>query len=807
MLVLWTAIFSVKEIPREMRRIVIIVSLVLLAPLLALGIYASLVFKQLEASFEQRQEWIPTRLYSDVTRISLGKSRPAVEKRLKALGYATISMPKAIEFTLHPLRYPDTLLPSTSPTRTLAEKQIPLRLEFDAPGARGKLNSIRATEEKQEAPEGYLQELFLEPEFIGALQPGGGATRKIREWNSLAEIPPSIWQAILAIEDQHFLQHIGLDWGGMARAVWVNLRQMRLAQGGSTITQQLVKNLMERHDKDLVKKANEVLLALLLEFRFSKERILERYLNEVYLGQIGSLEIHGVAEGAKYFFNKRLEEISTAEAALMAGLIRGPSYYSPYRQWKRSLERQKLVLRKMHESGYLATEELLEALRTPLQLSPPQAGSNAKAPFFVDFVKDQLLEKLPEDRIAGDLSGLGLRVYTTLQVELNDEAQRAVTAGVARIEKTIKPSKKGPLPRLEGALAAVDHSNGFLRALVGGRDYASSSFNRILNMSRQVGSTFKPFVFLAAIQKRQDERGMIYGPGYPVEDAPFTLRFDRGRQSWAPRNYEPEFRGWITLRDALADSINTATARVALDVGIRETVNTARALGITSELPEVPSLALGVAELSPVELLKAYAAIANHGQADGLSAIRAITQEDGRILSEFTSQPQWVADPASVDLLIEMMSSVFSEGTASIAKVWGWTRPAAGKTGTTSQHRDSWFAGFTPQLTAVTWVGWDQLPETSSQPTLTRSKLTGANAALPIWVDFMKTALEGEPPTPFPPSSHLLELRIDRKTGMRARPDCPQNQVVTERYIQGREPREETCASEYPHSIRERTQN
>jgi penicillin-binding protein 1B len=233
-------------------------------------------------------------------------------------------------------------------------------------------------------------------------------------------------------------------------------------------------------------------------------------------------------------------------------------------------------------------------------------------------------------------------------------------------------------------------------------------------------------------------------------------------------------------------------------VGIREVINTARALGVTSDLPEVPSLALGVAELSPVELLKTYATLANHGQSDDLTVIRAITEDDGTPVARYVHRPQWVADPASVDLLIDLMSSVFTEGTAAPAKAWGWNRPSAGKTGTTSLHRDSWFAGFTPQLTAVVWVGWDQvLPETKKLP-----KLTGAVAALPIWTAFMKEAHRGEPVTPFPVSPHLIEVRVDRKSGNRAAPNCPLEQIITERYIQGHEPSEESCAPEFPTSIR-----
>jgi len=794
MLVLWTAIFSVKEIPGPMHRIVRLL-LILLAPWVALAVYLGVLFRQLETSFQQQQQWIPTRLYSDVTRVAPGMPRADAEERLRALGYSHQSRDAVIELQLHPIRYPENLIPTDHATWKLAEAQTPLRLEFEGTQPDAELEAIRAGDEE-------IPEIYLEPEFIGALQPGGTATRQVREWVPLSEIPPAIWQAILAIEDQHFLEHIGLDWRGLARAMWVNVRQMRFAQGGSTITQQLVKNLMQRHDKDLFKKANEVFLALLLELRFSKEAILERYLNEVYLGQIGSLEIHGVSEGAKYFFGKRLDEVEIHEAALMAALIRGPSYYSPYRYRERALERQKLVLKKMNETGHIAQGELTEALRASIRLVPSQTASNLKAPFFIDYVKAMLQQKLSDRYSEQEIPDLGLRVYTTLNPEVNAAAQQAVARGVARLEKDLKLVATANGQRLEGALAAVEQSTGYIRALVGGKNYSESTFNRILNMKRQVGSTFKPLVFLAAIQKRKDQNGVALGPGYPVEDAPFTLSYDRGRQTWAPKNYDPAFRGWISLRQAVAHSINTAAARIGHEVGIREVINTARALGVTSDLPEVPSLALGVAELPPVELLKTYAAIANHGQSDDLTVIRAITEDNGTPVARYVHRPQWVADPASVDLLIDLMSSVFTEGTAAPAKAWGWNRPSAGKTGTTSLHRDSWFAGFTPQLTAVAWVGWDQvLPETKKLP-----KLTGAVAALPIWTAFMKEAHRGEPVTPFPVSPHLVEVRVDRKSGNRAAPNCPLEQIISERYIQGHEPSDETCSLEFPTSIRTATE-
>ncbi len=393
-----------------------------------------------------------------------------------------------------------------------------------------------------------------------------------------------------------------------------------------------------------------------------------------------------------------------------------------------------------------------------------------------------------------EVATAGFRVYTTLDLELSAQAQRSVAEGVHSLEKQLHlPTSE----HLEGALAAVDHSNGYIRALIGGRNYAQNTFNRILNMKRQVGSTFKPLVYLTAFSKGRDPNGIPYGPGHPIEDAPWELSYDRGKQTWSPNNYEKEFLGWISFRAALSQSINVATARLGIEVGIPEIAKTAQALGVESELPLVPSLSLGVAELSPVELLRVYATIANHGIQDELTVIRGITFDNGMSYARFVYHPKEVFASAPVDLLTDMLQSVFLEGTARPAAQLGFDRPAAGKTGTTSHHRDAWFAGFTPQLTTVVWVGLDQDSTSENKRVL----LTGASSALPIWVTFMKEALSGEPPLSFPSNPQLTSVRIDRRTGKKALPDCPDSQTTVEKYWTENEPRSLSCEALWPPSV------
>ncbi len=335
-------------------------------------------------------------------------------------------------------------------------------------------------------------------------------------------------------------------------------------------------------------------------------------------------------------------------------------------------------------------------------------------------------------------------------------------------------------------------------------------------MKRQVGSTFKPLVYLTAFLQGRDPSGLPYTTGYPVEDAPWTLSYDKGRQKWTPKNYEKEFLGWIPMRLALVKSINTVAAKLGAQVGIPAVIETARALGIQSDLPDVPSLALGVSELSPVELVTAYSTIANHGVQDELTAIRTITQDDGMIFARFVFNAKQVFPPAPIDLLIESMKGVFTEGTATSASALGFTRPAAGKTGTTSSYRDAWFAGFTPDLTTVVWVGADQNTSLTEKATVdgadpkkTKKKkkkliqLTGASGALPIWADFMKRALEDTAPTPFPVSDHLKQIKLDRYTGREGQLFCPGDQLIEEWVMRDFEPKGFTCESKYPETVGE----
>jgi penicillin-binding protein 1B len=394
-----------------------------------------------------------------------------------------------------------------------------------------------------------------------------------------------------------------------------------------------------------------------------------------------------------------------------------------------------------------------------------------------------------------DIMGAGLRIYTTLDPYLNDLAQTSLSKGIERLEKR---HKLGPDDKLEGALASVDHQTGFIRCLIGGRDYSKSTFNRILNMRRQVGSTFKPLVYLTAFQQKQDSHGVPFGPGYPIQDAPWTLVYDNGKQSWSPKNYEKGFRGWIPLKTALSNSVNVATAKIANDVGIPNIIQTVRALGVESPLPHVPSLSLGVAELSPIELLRVYATLANHGVQNDLTVVRAIIFSGGQEWARTETSGKQVLDPGPVDLLTEVLQNVFLDGTAKAARKMGFSHPAAGKTGTTNNHRDAWFAGYTPQITSVVWIGLDH----DNPNGKSKVNLTGAGAALPVWVSFMKAVVDPADSTAggenFPESPYLAQISVDIHTGKLATDNCPAAQVLTDRYLLGTSTDDRTCAPTWP---------
>jgi penicillin-binding protein 1B len=610
----------------------------------------------------------------------------------------------------------------------------------------------------------------LEPEVLSGL---GDTVGQLRRPVRLAAVPPPLLAAILAAEDHRFYEHAGVDVRAVLRAVWVNMRRGGVAQGGSTLTQQLVKNLLLTPKRTWDRKLREALLALMLEWRYGKPQILEAYLNTIYLGQHGNTALYGVGAAARSYLGKDIERVTLAEAALLAGMLRAPNTYSPVLNPERAHERRDVILARMRELGLIDEAARARASQERVRVRSATAP-RLVGPFFLDLVRAQI-EQPQSD--SGLPSGGELRIYTTLDPVLQRTAEAAVSRGLDRLESQ-HPHLRRPEPtqRLQAALIALDPTTGEIRALVGGRDYAQSQFNRAIHARRQPGSAFKPFVYLAALRAGPNGEPPRFTPVSFVQDRPLLLKV--GKDTWSPRNYEKRFEGTVTLRRALEQSLNAATVRIASEIGLDAVIRTAREVGFTSPLAPVPALALGSFEVTPLELAGSYATLANAGERIAPTAVRAIVDAEGQL--EAPSPDRTAATRADEAFLVTyLLRGVVDRGTGAAARALGVEGAVAGKTGTTNDGRDAWFVGYTPRLVTLVWVGFDQ------QDVL---KLSGAQAALPIWAEFMRTAMAVLPSEGFlvPPSVTFRE--VDATNGKLATPFCPV--VVREAFLAGTEPRE-----------------
>jgi len=619
----------------------------------------------------------------------------------------------------------------------------------------------------------------LEPQLVTYLY---GEDREKRRRVRYEELPQHLVRAVLAIEDRRFFSHPGLDPIGLTRAVIHNLRSDTSTQGASTITQQLCKNFFLRRtdergyrtaERSFRRKAQEALLAFVLERSATKQEILEMYLNEVYLGQSGSFGINGVGEAARIYFGKDVTNLTLPESALLAGMIQSPNPYNPFRHEARATERRNEVLRAMQDSGFIDQAAMDETLKAPLLVERPTSDST-DAPYFVDLVGQQLAERY----VAKDLATRNLSIYTTLDLHLQGLAQQALQRGLARVQEMIK---KRTTQTVEGSLLAIEPASGRIVALVGGRSYGRSQYNRVMQARRQPGSTFKPFVYLTAFEATFDDPSLPpITPATVVEDAPAVFFYED--KEYIPTNYEDSYFGMVTLRTALAKSLNVATVKVAEMVGYDKVATLwSQKIGIGAPIQPYPAVALGAFEATPFEMASAYNIIANGGLKVPPATILSVADDKNVVLEQLQSPPpERVLHEESTYLVTSMLQSVIREGTAASAAALGFTAEAAGKTGTTNDYRDAWFAGFTPDLLCVVWVGFDDN---------TPVGLSGTRAALPIWVDFMKAALDGRNPTEFPPAPEgIVYVEIDKDTGLLARPGCPHKRL--ELFVAGTEPRE-----------------
>ena len=604
---------------------------------------------------------------------------------------------------------------------------------------------------------GPLAVARLEPLLIGGLYPAHNEDRILVQ---LDEVPPYLVETLIAVEDRDFYRHFGVSPRSIARAIWVNASAGGVVQGGSTLTQQLVKNFFLSNERSFTRKGTEALMALLLELHYDKREILEAYLNEVFLGQDGQRAVHGFGLASQYFFGQPLGELRLHQVALLVGMVKGPSFYNPRRFPERALERRNLVLDLLAEQGVVSAEEVARAKQAGLDVSPRGSLANSSFPAFLDLVKRQLRQDYREQ----DLTEEGLRIFTSFDPLLQLKAEAALADSFKQLG-----SRKG-VDEVEAAVVVTNPQTGEIQALLGSRQPRFAGFNRALDAQRPIGSLIKPAVYLTAL-----ERPSQYTLTSWLADEPLSVKGADG-QVWEPRNYDRRAHGSIYLYQGLASSYNLSTARLGLEVGVDNVLKTVRRLGAEHDWPDYPSMLLGAGSLSPLQVATLYQTIANGGFNTPLRGIRSVLAADGQPLKGYPYEVQQRFDPGPIHLLQEALRRVMREGTGrSVYSQLPASLELAGKTGTSNDSRDSWFAGFSQDLLAVVWMGRD---DNGATP------LTGASGALQVWAGFMRRAQPAS--LDITPPDNVQRAWIDPYSGQGAAPGCPG--AVQMPYIRGSEP-------------------
>ena len=681
-------------------------------PLLAIAVLAAIVLggytvylgKTVRVKFEGKRWAVPAQIYARPLDLYAGAAVTAaqLEAELRFLGYRElkqVSGPaqwsrKSGRFTIHSRDF--VFWDGIEPSRAV-------RIDTDAGGIGGIRDAVSGRE---------IDLMRLEPALVGSIYPAHNEDRVLVR---RSDLPEHLVNGLLAVEDRRFFDHAGVDVRGIARAVWVNIKAGRTVQGGSTLTQQLVKNFILTSERSLTRKLNEALMALIVDARYSKDDILEAYANEIFVGQDGERAIHGFGLGAHFYFNRPLSELSLHESALLVGLVKGASYYNPRRHPDRALKRRNLVIEQMRAQGFVSAEEARRARAQPLGVTARGAAHGQRVPGFVDLVRRQLRRDYREE----DLTSEGLRIFTTFDPWVQRQASDALRTRLARTEK----GRKVEPGSLQGAVVVASVQNGEIQALVGGRDAGYAGFNRALDAVRPIGSLVKPAVYLTALSRPQR-----YTLTTLIDDAPVDMTLPGG-QRWQPKNYDRELHGAVTLHEALTRSFNLATVNLGLQLGLDSIIKTLRSLGVERDIQPFPSLLLGAISLSPLEVTQVYQTLAAGGFRAPLRAIREVLDQQGQPLQRYPLTVSQAADTAAVFLLNRNLVEVTEAGTgAALQRMLPGGLQVAGKTGTTNDLRDSWFAGFTGDRVAVVWVGRDDNASTG---------LTGSQGALPVWGDLI----------------------------------------------------------------------
>lgn len=717
---------------------------------------------QISSKFEGRRWNLPSRIYSDSFQIFDGKilTSQELETRLEYLSYRKVNLPQhhgeyfvngnSYTIFLHSFDYPHHKVEGYPISFDVEENQIK--------------NLRRADENKK------MSLTQLEPELVASIF---DEHMEDRTFVTLDKIPNELVQALILIEDERFYGHHGVDFKGILRAMFVNVIHGGFVQGGSTLTQQLVKNYFLHHRKTLIRKINEIFMALIMEVRYSKEEILEAYLNEIYFGQKGAASISGVVEASRFYFSKNIDQISVAESALLAALVKSPGLYSPFFQKEKALKRRNLILKKLFENDIIKKSIYQQSIKIPLPTKSPKSHST-NAPFFVEFVKKQLKEHYSQDI----LSSQGMRIFTTLDMVKQRAAEKSVQESLSQLEKSRDYLKKKAAQKifLEAALIALDPQTGFIEAYVGGRDFTQNQFDHVSQAKRQPGSVFKPFVYLAALDPERDGAS-TFTLSSVLQDNEISFQTPEGK--WQPQNYDKVFHGEVSLRMALERSYNVATVWLGNEIGFEAVVKMAKKAGLAGHLKPYPSLVLGAFEATPLEMAAAYSIFPNQGVKNIPLSIRRVVTKEGEVLEKKSFEMARVISKELAYLMNRVLMGVMDSGTAASVRSRGFLKLAAGKTGTTSNYRDAWFVGFTPDQLALVWVGYSQNDVTH---------LSGASGALPIWTEYMKVATSGKTYHDFPVPPQIIKVKVDKATGLLYDRSC--GEPFEEYFIEGTEPLE-----------------
>jgi penicillin-binding protein 1B len=720
--------------------------------------YVGWTYVVITKKFDSARRWdLPSRVYSDATPIIPGMSLPRtlLEPKLNHVGYhevkARVANPSEyryvdgnLELYLQNFDYPD-----------MEFRALPVVIEFEG-------NVVRSVKRLDDNVP--LRGVRIEPELITSIY---NDEMEDRLPVSLTATPKVVSDAIISTEDKNFYHHEGISIRGTLGAAITDFRNKNLTHGGSTLTQQLVKNLLKNPERAWRRKIPEALMAILLEARYSKNEILEAYLNEIYLGQNGSVQILGVEQASQIYFGKHVTYLTLPEAATLAGIIRSPNVLSPLKYPERAKPRRDTVLALMRDQGMITPDEYARAVALPLAVARFPKTSRS-APFFVDLVMKQLRETYPETQLKTE----GLRIFTTLDTMMQRSAEAALDSGIADLNKKYSYLRKSPTP-LEGVILTIQPGTGYVKALVGGRNYSKTQFNRAIQAKRQPGSLFKPFVYVTAMDPARGQQA--FTPATVLDDSPISIR--TGNSVWQPQNYDLRFHGRVTVRTALAYSYNIPAVRAAIDAGVPNVIKTASTIGIESRLEPYPSMALGAFEVTPLEIAYAYSAFANLGVKAEPISILAVSTRDGKILESREVKMKRVA-PASVSYVMnDILKDDFVYGTAAKARSLGFKRAFAGKTGTTSNYHDAWFIGYSPRILSLVWVGFDDNHSI---------RLAGGEACVPIWTSHMNRIAGLVPDVDWKRPEDVVDREIDPESGMLATPYCPQTR--SEIFVAGTEP-------------------